>query len=323
VVAAAAPVDAEAAVRDLAGALRSGATFERAPAPRRGNADPDLRRALETVDGSPLARERAAELLLECEIIDHLETPRLRELAAKRYVRGDQADATADRLAEEWLAADPETDGSRPVATDDPGDPDSLVSRLRAELSRRRIPFRVSLRRGMSPLAATMPGEIQVAAGRTTTLAAVLRTACHEVQGHAAPMHRAESEARAVFRHASAFGADEQEGFALTCEERGGHLAGLRRRELALRHVAARMVQAGGAAREVGAMLVARGADTVLAARIALRALRGGGLARECVYLPAYLRVRAASESVRAVLARGRVSVAAAGALLAGDASCA
>ena len=49
--------------------------------------------------------------------------------------------------------------------------------------------------------------------------------------------------------------------------------------------------------------------------RAALRAHRGGGLARELVYVPAWLRVRAAvarDPSLESVLASGQISVAAA-----------
>lgn len=61
--------------------------------------------------------------------------------------------------------------------------------------------------------------------------------------------------------------------------------------------------------------LLGVGAEPEDAARIALRAHRGGGLARELVYVPAWLRVRAAvarDPSLESVLASGQISVAAA-----------
>ena len=65
-------------------------------------------------------------------------------------------------------------------------------------------------------------------------------------------------------------------------------------------------------------LLLDRGAPLADALRIAARVHRGGGLAREAVYLPALLRVEAAladEAQLDEVLGAGRVSVDAASAL--------
>lgn len=316
-------VGAHASFESLLEAARSGARLERGAARTAARADPELRVALEPIaEGrderggvlGALAAARAEELLLELEMIDAMETPALRPLGRRRYLRGDAFEARADEVARAWAGA-PERDEGELRALDDPRDPRSLVSRLRAELSRRGVPFRVTVRPGLAALAATAPGEVQVAAGRRATDEAIARTVVHEVLGHAVPMHLAASEPHAVMAYASAQGGDEQEGYALVWEERSGHLEGRRRRELAWRHLGARAVQGGADLDEVVRGLLSLGAELEAALRVALRVSRGGGLARECVYLPAWLRVRASDPRLREVLGRGRVTVEAARAL--------
>jgi hypothetical protein len=140
----------------------------------------------------------------------------------------------------------------------------------------------------------------------------------HEIEGHAAPAQRAKALPLSIFAVGTAWGSDDQEGRALALERRAGFLDAGRMRELALRHVAARAVEQGAELAEVARLLFDRGADVPVALRIAARVSRGGGLAREAVYLPALLRVEAAIKAdpeLDAVLSSGRVAVPAAEAL--------
>jgi hypothetical protein len=238
--------------------------------------------------------------------------------ARRRYAPRDRHDAEADGLADVWLMEGlSEGDGrpaedEAPVRSDDEGSPRSLVSRLRQELGKRRLPMRVVVRENLASLAATGDGLVQVAAGHTLRSRDVERTVLHEIAGHVEPRVIASSARLGIFVVGTARGSDDQEGRALHLERASGFLDLARRRELALRHVAGRHVEARADFVDTVRVLQARGAPLEAALRIAARAHRGGGLAREVVYLPALLRVEAAiaeNPSLDRVLAAGRISV--------------
>ncbi|MEJ7728869.1 MAG: tyrosine/phenylalanine carboxypeptidase domain-containing protein [Polyangiaceae bacterium] len=178
-----------------------------------------------------------------------------------------------------------------------------------------RLPVRVVVSRHLASLAAVGDGVVHVVAGRMLSERDVERTVRHEMLGHVLPRQRADGERLGLFAVGTAAGADDQEGRALFLEKQGGFLDVGRRRELALRHLAARRTQAGEGFVETTRGLLAHDATLPDALRIVARAHRGGGLAREAVYLPALLRVEralAARPALDAVLARGRVAVGAA-----------
>lgn len=320
------PRNASTALAALTASLRAGApkspelVYE---APRGVDPRPTLDRAAEACEREgTLGRCYAArlrELSLEIALCERAGKPGFASLAAQRYARRDAHDDEADRLCDEWLESEPSASDRGPtVVSDDEDDPRSLVFRLRQEVGARRLPVRVTVAKGLASLAATGPGVIYVARGTRLTVRDVERTTLHEVEGHAMPRWRAEQAALGLFGRGTAGGSDEQEGRALCIEEREGFLAGARRRELARRHLAGRSVRDGANLVETAEQLLAVGAEAEDAARIALRAHRGGGLARELVYVPAWLRVRAAlraDPSLERVLRSGQVSVAAAACL--------
>lgn len=287
--------------------------------PELGGLDLELERLAERLDGQdPLAALYAArtrELALEARIAESLGGPRVSALAAERFGRRDGFDDDADEVAERWLAEPGLSPASSRVLSSDEHEPRSLVCRMREELGRRRLGVRVVVASDLGALAAAGDGVVQVAAGIELGLDDVERTVEHEIEGHLAPMSRARGERIGLYALGSARGSDDQEGWALTVEERGGHLGLGRRRELARRHLAARAVQRGLDFVEVVRLLIARGVAPERAARTAARSARGGGLAREAVYLGGWLRVRAALRSVpelEGVITRGRLSVEAA-----------
>lgn len=249
--------------------------------------------------------------------------------------RGDGFDVTADALAAAWLtearavveamlsesphrsvAASPEETfealSGGDVVSDDERDPRSLVSRMRAEIGARRLPARVVVVRGIAPLAAAGDGVVQIAAGRRIGVEDVERTVAHEIEGHLVPACTAAGHPLGIFAIGTRHGSDDQEGRALLVERRLGHLGPLRRRTLALRHVAARAARARRAFAAVVEEVHAAGAFPREAVRLAARAVRGSNLGRESVYLPAMVRVEAAvlaDPGIDRVLAAGRVGV--------------
>jgi hypothetical protein len=276
---------------------------------------------------------RARELAVEAEVCTSVGGPSFWAAARRRFARRDAFDAEADREAAAWLDARSEesapegaaaghgehvrSDGER-VRSDDERDPRSLLARMRAAIGAHKLPLRLVVLRDLAPLAATGEGVIQVAAGRMLSLRDVERTVLHEIEGHALPSERARILPLSIFSVGTAAGSDDQEGRALAIERAAGFLDARRLRELALRHIAARSVEQGASFIDTADLLLDRGAALEDALRIAARVHRGGGLAREVVYVPALLRVEAARRvdpSLDHVLSQGRVSVDAARAL--------
>ncbi|WP_437818775.1 tyrosine/phenylalanine carboxypeptidase domain-containing protein [Sorangium sp. So ce1078] len=297
--------------------------FTYAPAQDHG----DLRRAMDTA-AERLAGQgelgvvyagRALELAAEAAICEAAGGAGCWAAARRRYAARDAFDEQADALAATWVEQGAGAAGEEErVRSDDARSPWSLVSRMRREIGARRLPLRVVIA-DIAPLAATGDGVIQVARGRMLTRDDVERTVLHEIEGHAAPSIRAAALPLGIFAIGTANGGDDQEGWALARERAAGYLIGARRVELGLRHLAARSVERGAGFVETARLLEARGArSTADALRIAARVHRGGGLAREVVYLPALLRVEAMLEERPAlgeVLSSGRVSVGAAASL--------
>lgn len=317
-------------LRDELGRLTSVWQREGAGAPRftyESAADHgELRRALDAIareletEGAlgAIYAARARELALEAALCEAAGGPALFALARRRYARRDDLDARADALARAWLDEGPAEPAAEASTSDDDRDRASLLSRLREEIGRLRLPMRVVVNANLASLAATGDRTVHVAAGRQMSPRDVERTVLHEIEGHVLPRLRGERAELGIFAVGTAWGSDDQEGRAIAIERSNGYLDHARRRELALRHGAAREVEKGSDFTSTTKTLLGEGAPLGAALRIAARAHRGGGLARECVYLPAFLRVEAAvraDASVDAVLRAGRVSVEAAPAL--------
>jgi hypothetical protein len=247
--------------------------------------------------------------------------------AAARFAAFDpESESAARALAHAWIDEAVGASDSDPSSwvLSDADDPRSLVSRMRAEIGRLRLPFTVRVHSALSSLAATGERTIFVAAGRALSEEAIRRTVIHEIEGHAAPRARASTRGPRILSVGTARGADEQEGFALVIEEKNGFLRGRRRRELAARYLTVNAMRGGATFAEAVHMLMDDYEMTAEAAvLIAERAYRGSdgtfaGLGRERVYLEAFLRVRShldAHPHDERVIRAGQVATAAVPAL--------
>ncbi len=253
-------------------------------------------------------RERLLELSRDLDVVDAAFSADLPRAAAARFP-GDGAEG--DAVAERFAACPPPAEEDV-IASDDPSDPRSLFSQMRARVSELRLPVRVLLRERVGSLAAAGDGVVIVAAHRRVPESEIARVVLHEIEGHVLPRERGRSRGRGIETLGSAGASEDEEGRALLLEERAGLLSPRRRRVLAARHRAARLVLSGAtfvdvvrATRE----LVPLGDALAIAARV----MRGGyldgtdvlgGVARERVYLPAFARVQSAVESEPAWLDR-------------------
>jgi hypothetical protein len=274
----------------------------------------------DTVSIAALYSARLDELSLELELADPQRAPSERTaIAARRF--GDPA---GDALADEWLARGHEPQPSDElILTDDNRDPRSLVRALKEEIGRTRAACRVVILSDLASLAAYKDGVVFVAKGKRISARQALRIMRHEVHGHLLPSLEAQRQTEPIFGYGSARGFDDQEGYAVLLEDRGGHLDRERAFELAARHHAARSVHDGASFVDIVRALLARGAPLRLALRASMRAHRGGkdgdgGLGRERVYLSGYERVRRAlsiDPGLERVVASGAISVEAAAVL--------
>jgi hypothetical protein len=278
---------------------------------------------------------RLEELALDLELVGAAFGPSVVRRARARWGR---IDAEVDRVAIEWAAEarEAEDDDAPRIPTDDEHDPRSLVSALRRAAGAARVPVRVLVRDRIGALAASGDGVVVVARGRSTTPRETARVVLHEIEGHVLPRERAKAgranadgapgapPAPGVVALGSAGASEDEEGRALVLEERAGFLHAARRRALGLRHLAARHVLAGaGFVELVRTLHRDRGEPLEDALRLASRAMRGGharggdvlgGIAREIIYLPGYLRVLEATRDDAAALDRlgtARLSLAA------------
>ncbi len=327
VLAALTPVEAARERARLVGELRAG----RRPVPCWTYAPwkhDDLRHALDAAEGAlTTGREtpfdalylgRVRELSLEASLCASAGKTSIAELAHTRFAPADPSvAAAASALCASWLD-EPVTPSTGPlIASDDP-DPRSLLSRMRAAVSRLRLPFRVVASPSLAPLAAIGERVILVATGRLLPEEDAVRTVLHEVEGHARPRTTAQHAGSLLFEVGTARGIDDQEGRALLLEERAGLLGPRRRRQLAARHLAVEAMLGGASFADVAELLVkVHGLDAVDAVVIAERAFRGGdgtfpGLGRERIYLETFVRVRArlaAHPDDEHVLASGQVAL--------------
>ena len=215
-------------------------------------------RALDALGPSALLAAyaaRARELSLEAELCAAAGTRAAGAIARRRFEPDAGVAREASALAASWLAEPDVPPPLERIASDDP-DPRSLLSRLRAEVGRRRLAFAVFVHPTLAPLAATGDGVILVAPGRSTSVDDVERTVVHEIEGHALPRERARGLALSLLRIGAARGVDDQEGLALVLEARHARLGPSRRKTLAARHHAVEAMLAGATFGDVARSLV-------------------------------------------------------------------
>lgn len=255
----------------------------------------ELARALESEgEIAGLYAARALELDREASLVEAVGTPAFRTLSAARFPEVPDTAPALDALVRSFLDAPPSVAPAELIRSDDEGHPHSLLSILRARIGAARQPVRVELRPSLATIAAAGQDVVLIRPGVLLSRRRAERIAVHELEAHVYPRLAARRQSLGLFRTGSSGSAEHEEGRALLIEERAGFLDGTRQRELALRHLAAAAVRDGASLSDTIALLASHGATPESGLDMALRSLRGGGLARELVYLPAYLQIKAA-----------------------------
>lgn len=249
--------------------------------------------------------KRADELSLEAQLVDALGKTARPELVALRYPIEREQWTLASDLANEWLMEGPERVADRDV---------DLAHFLRERARTDRIDLPV-IERSIAAIAAVSADGLLVQTGARVIPREAERIWVHEVHAHFLPRQRGSHSFAPLAAGCEGAGSDE-EGRALLLEKRCGLLSVARRQQLAVRHLVATTVRQDPIhLGERAVQLVERGAEPATVARAVCRSLRGGGLAREAVYLPALLQVERTftdRPELELWMKWGRVSVAAA-----------
>ncbi|HVR21422.1 MAG TPA: tyrosine/phenylalanine carboxypeptidase domain-containing protein, partial [Polyangiaceae bacterium] len=276
------PLEVHAEIHRLTSAAARGQRlrprFRYAPRPELGG----VRRSLEGVaretasygrEGALFAR-RAEELELEARLAERVGAPGFAELAAERFRAPHGAlEASVAEFVDQALARGipGPSAGAQLTASDDRGSMASLLVRLVRGAAELALPLRVEVRPEQLAIAATGHGLVAIRPGVLLPAGVAARIALHELLGHALPRARSTHASSTLLRAGTAGCVECEEGRALLVEERAGYLDGPRRRELALRHLAALAVQRGADFDETVRELVGRGADACSAIEIAVR----------------------------------------------------
>jgi len=256
---------------------------------------------------------RAEELEREARISEAVGSADFWALARLRYPI-PVGDTHADQ-ARAWARIEPvaaEADSIPSHAADNPA---SLLRQTLAEVARQKLPISVVLKEDLQSVAATTSESVLIKVGVQLSPREARRIVMHELLGHVLPRQHARTAPLGLFRVGSAGAADDEEGRALSIERRLGLFGRERQAELGRRHLAALSIAEGADWVETVRMLVELGTPIERALPIVSRVQRGGGLAREVVYLPALERVeRAFAEQpeLERWLTQGRLSLEAA-----------
>lgn len=262
-----------------------------------------------------LYAERARELWLDANLVQSIGKPEFASWAERRFPVDDTEDGIlADAWTKQWTSLG---SGAREgtIASDDERDSRSLVALMRREVGRLRLPVRIVVTRHLASSAAAGDGIVYVRAGFRHTENDAHRIVLHEIFGHVVPRIRSRFAPVGILRVGTQGANEDEEGRALLLEQRASLFDTARCREVAIRHISASLVRAGADWVETVRELCARGAGEAEAIAVSARAHRGGGLAREIVYLPALARVTRRFEedpALEAWFLAGRVSTEAA-----------
>jgi len=261
---------------------------------------------------------RADELVLEARIAEAIGSPHFAALARQRFPVSSESRVREQARA--WArssapALGKEVGEAETIRSDARADSRSLLSQMLSEVALQKLPISVLLKDDLQSVAATTSDGVLIKPGVLLSAGEARRIVVHELLGHALPRLEARAAPLGLFRIGAAGSADDEEGRALWLERRSGLLTREREVELGRRHLAAVCAAEGADWVETVRTLLTEGAPSGVAMEIANRVQRGGGLAREVVYLPAFARVERALEDDPELdewLAAGRLSLQAA-----------
>jgi hypothetical protein len=260
-----------------------------------------------------LLAARARELELEAELAEHIGDVHIRSLAARRFaVMEETSTVTLRQQAKRWsqIAVTDSTD--EVVRSDDERDERSLLCLMRRELELCQYPFRIVLESRLASIAAVDNRFVWIRPGVLMRPIDARRIVLHEVHGHVVRRVATQWPEYSGYACGVAQAGEDEEGRALWLEEKEGLLDSRRKVELGRRHLAADACRQGANFCDGVELLLKLNTSIDQAIGIALRVWRGGGIAREIVYLDAFERARKIlpdSPEIDDWMTRGRLSI--------------
>lgn len=245
-----------------------------------------------------LYQERLSELETELVMLESLgNAKQIRAMAARRYGTGA---AAVDDNRPTYRLADVAAVILNSIERDD--EPLTVPARDEDGLSLERLALALAKAVGLNIDVRVDPGLTANAAAGDRTIfikdkefgtREALRLAVHEVLGHLVAAHNGRAQPLGIFALGTAGSFTDQEGLAIYLEEVAGVLDGNRLRTLAARVWVTDAMHAGARFGEVARDLMQEhGFPLRDAVVLAERAYRGGGIARDAVYLRGWMRVR-------------------------------
>ena len=250
-----------------------------------------LHREARGMPGAVLYQRRLSELDLDVMILEALGTPKaLRPLVARRFGdgRAKVGRGTLEELAESLLG-DVQADAESPSVSSE-----ELAHRARrAALD---VGMRVEVKIDARLASSAAAGErTMFVARRAFGEVEARRLIVHEVYGHLLSAFNARAQPLGIASAGVAGAFEDQEGVCLALEELAGVLDGTRLRTLAARVLVTRWVHEGRPFGNSARTLIdAYGFSPRAAVRLSERGYRGGGVARDAIYLRSFLSVRRA-----------------------------
>jgi hypothetical protein len=283
-----------------------------------------IERSSELGPYGPWFESRALEFALDAAMVEGVGTPAFGAIAMKRFPLPLAGEAVrVDSLVGEWASVEELDDTSRLYRSDDSFEPNSLYSIIQEKLREVGLTATIQLEKDLSSVAAVGDNTVSIRIGAQLSVRQSRRVAVHEVLAHLIPRKNAQLSS-GLLKCGSAGSDADEEGRAILIEERSTFMDAVRKQELTFRHLACVWSRHGADFVQVIRGLRERGASVSNAVVIALRCFRGsarancsndiglGGLGREIVYLPAYLRIKeafAASPNLEYWFERGRTSL--------------
>ncbi len=256
-----------------------------------------MRRLAETLPAGPLYLRRLDELALDLQLLDQIGRPKaLRPLSRQRYGDGSErafpelpGSPTLRQVAERLLHDTAATDEPKVVP---PTGPES-ITRLARQVAKR-LGLNVHVRIEKKLVSGAAAGErTMFIADRYFGAREAQRLVVHEILGHLVAAFNGREQPLGIFAMGTGGAFADQEGMCITLEEEFGLLDAARLRALAARVLTTDWVHQGASFGEAALSLHKDfGFPAARAITLCERAYRGGGVARDVVYLRSWLRVR-------------------------------
>ena len=255
---------------------------------------------------------RCRELRLEAEIAEHIGDATVRGRARRRFSVHGANSGSLIQLARTWIQLEQSSDSKETIRSDDESDDRSLICQMRCELQRCGFSYPVRLENRLASHATVDDKFVWLKPQVYLLPNESKRIVIHEVYGHVARRVAVKSPENAGFACGTSGADADEEGRALWLEDSAGLFDSTRKADIGRRHWVSEACREGATFSDAVRSLIELNTTIEKAINMALRVWRGGGIAREIVYLDAYCRAKKAlseSPELESWMQRGRLSI--------------